>query len=471
MPETLKRINRLMQIPASQYRPLPAALRFHTSTKRFRWCVGGNRSSKSHALAQEVFWYATGTHPFRKITLPTTVWYCTITWEMVGTILWEKMQKLLYGLDANGKLNEVPAFPHRILWHNRAAGRPATIFIKTKYGESRIIFKAYEQGADSFQGTERDLIANDEQFPEAVYLEQISRIGPGAECDFIAAMTPIKPQPWLEERMSDPPETWDIFEFPLDDNRISRGGFIPDVTIDGLIDEWPEEVQPTRRSGKWGSFLGAVYKSFSRDVHVVKESDERRFFPDNLRPNPHWRSTGGIDFGGVNPFVYLLAVKIPHMDDAWYFYDEYYWDVRKRGVRLLNDHAKHILQLNIKWGAVVPRIWADHDAQDRYEIAAGGVQTLAARKDVLMGIEAVQTVMKHSSQKKPRFYIAARCVNMIKEHTTYRWPDGTDANDPKDAPVKKDDHTCDAARYIVYSELGAPKGLIPAPIPNNQRRF
>ena len=430
-----------------------------------------HNSSKSHALAQEVFWYATGMHPFREIKLPSTIWYCTITWEMIGMILWEKMQKLLFGLNEHNKLNETPMFPHRVLWHNRAAGRPSTIFIQTPKGESRIIFKAYEQGADSFQGTERDLIANDEQFPEAVYLEQVSRIGPGAECDFAAAMTPIKPQPWLEQRMADPPASWDVFEFPLDDNRISAGGFIPDATIDGLIEEWPEEVQPTRRSGKWGSFLGAVYKTFSRQVHVVKEADEKMFFPEKGLPHPTWRSKNSVDFGGANPFVCLLATRIPHMDDAWYIYDEYYWEPKVRGIRLLRDHAKHILQMNAKWKATVDRAWADHDSQDRHELAAGGVHTLPAKKDVLPGIEAVQTVMKHSATRKPRFFIAARCVNTIRELSTLRWPDGTDSSDPKDVPVKKDDHGADCARYLVYSELGAPTGLLPASDPSNRRQF
>lgn len=94
--------------PLGQYRPLPQALRYHKSGARFRWCLGGNRSSKSHALAVETVWLATGLHPFRRIERPTYGWYSTTTWDEVGKTLYqEKLKHLLVGIE------------HEVIWHNK----------------------------------------------------------------------------------------------------------------------------------------------------------------------------------------------------------------------------------------------------------------------------------------------------------------------------------------------------------------
>ena len=442
LPEAQQFIHCLLQNPAQNYRPLPQALQFHTSTKRYRWALGGNRSSKSHSLAQEVYWFATGTHPFKDVIVPNTGWYCTITWELVGAILWDKMESLLSDT------------PHEVLWRNRRAGIPGRISIPVEGGESHIIFKAYEQGRQIFQGTERRYIANDEQFSQDIYTEQISRIGPGQPLDFMAAMTPIIPQPWLEERLTtNIPTNWGVFEYPLDDNRISLGGFLPDEEIDQLINEWPEEIQPTRRLGKWASYLGAVYKTFSRGIHVVPERDEHKFFPDGVVPVT-LRSIGGIDWGGNNPFVFLWAVQLPHLDDEWYVYDEYYWEYRSKGVRLISQHAEEIKRrTKDRWKSALGRVWADHDAQDVMEMNACGIASTPAIKDVLAGIETIQKLLKVSPfTDRPTLHIAERCAKTITQMATLMWSEGSDTHDPVDAPVKHDDHCPDVVRYIMHSE-------------------
>lgn len=455
------RIDAMLKLPLYDYRALPQALVFHKSQKRYRWCLGGNRSSKSMSVAQEVMWFATGEHPFREVRAPNVGWYCTKTWDLVGEILWDKLQQLLEGIE------------HTVLWRNRGKGIPAIVQIPIykngEYaGDSRIIFKAYEQGREVFQGTERRYIANDEQFSHEIYIEQITRIGGGDPLDFFCAMTPIKSQPWLEDKLTNErPDSWDVFEYPLDDNRISLGGFIPDKEIDGLIAEWPEEVQPTRRKGKWSSFLGAVYKTFDREIHVVQEKDEDLFIPGGTIPiGGKFMCVGGIDFGANNPFVYLLVVRIPHFDNAWYVLDEYYHNPKKRGVRLIREneggtsHSEQIKKVNKKWNAHLSRYWADpEDKNGRNELRASGIETRAAKKDVEPGIECMQTLLKvNVATGRPRFFIAARCKNCIREWAIYSYPEGTDTRDPDENPLSKDDHCPDAGRYVVYSEAKSEMG-------------
>lgn len=448
--QIIERLDPLMRLPLFQYRPLPKANQFHRSQKKFRWCLGGNRSSKSHSVAQEVLWFATGTHPFRKIVTPNTGWYSTDRMDMVGDILWNKVEPLLTG------------FEYKVIWRYRPKNIPDTVEIKVPGGVSKIVFKSYEQRRESYQGTDRRWIANDEQFPQDIYLEQISRIGADVSLDFFCAMTPIIAQPWLEERLTQtvPPE-WDVFEYPLDDNRISRGGFIADEDIDRLIEEWPEEVQPTRRLGKWSSFIGAVYKSFRREIHVVSEENERLVFFPRGKPAPDIRSIGSIDWGANNPFVFLLACKLPHVDNEWYIYDEYYWDGRKHGTRLIRDHAKEIKKMCAKWETGLIKTWADHDAQDRFEMSHEGIHSHPAVKEIQAGIETVQRLFKvRETTQRPRLHFAARCKHLISEIIALHYSEGTENRSPDDDPVKVNDHAADALRYLIHSEEGT-NGVAP----------
>ena len=443
--------------PIGQYRPLPAARAFHQSQAQHRVITGGNRSSKSYALAREVFWYATGLHPWRRVEIPNISWYSTVTHETVGKILWETFAPLLAEYK-EGK-------DYHVSWRNRSRLIPAQLDLfvtdsEGKPGVSTVIFKSYEEGPRVFQGTARRLIAFDEQFEEGIWLESVSRIGTEAPLDMIMGFTPIYSQPWLEEKLQSPGPRMEVFCSPIDDNRIRRGGFFPDEEIDALIDDWPVEVQPTRRLGEWGSFLGAVYKTFSRSTHVVPVEREGEFFPAG-HPTPDMQVVGGIDWGGANPFVFLWACKLPHLDNAWFFFDELYW-TNTSGTRLLKDHAEAIKERTRKWRCGLSRVWADHDPTDAREMASCGVASRPAKKDVNMGIEAVQRAMKvhdYGHRKQPHFFVSARCENTIRELSAYRWSSSTKNRDPAETPVKKDDHSADVVRYVCFSEEhSAPTG-------------
>ena len=202
-------------------------------------------------------------------------------------------------------------------------------------------------------------VVSDEQCPHDVFIEATSRIGATVNLKFAAALTPIDPQPWLEERLTtEKPDNWDVFEFPLDDNRISCGGFIADDQIDALIEMWPPEVRETRRNGKWGSFLGTIYQTFSRQTHVVSEELEKSTFLLNGKIPPGSDIIGAIDWGGSNPFVFLWVAKIPHLDLDFYVFDEYYWNPNERGARRLQEHADEIKARSAMWGIELPiRVW------------------------------------------------------------------------------------------------------------------
>lgn len=409
-----------------QYRPLPTANRFHASPAKNRWYFGGNRSGKSEAnIGFDLCSFALGLHPHRKTPPNATIWACANAWPLVGKLLWSEKIK-----------NYLPATQiKKIVWHNRAEEIPKEIHLKSGVC---LELKAYEQSRKAFEGRAVDAIYTDEQCKsdsEGIWQEMQARLldknGFSAH-----SMTPIMFQLWLEQRIKQLPDSDEIFYANLNDNRKSAGGYIDDKEIALMIDQWPDEVKETRIKGYFAAFAGAVYKIFSRDTHVIKPFE----IPED------WSRYRSVDWGFNNPCVCLWLARDP--DNRWYVYNEHY-----QSRETLAYHAEKIKQKSRTEKYRVT--WADHDSQDRHEFAQLGIPTMPAQKDIHLGIEAVQKILKVQPDGKPRLFIFKNCVNTIREIIGYKWAEGTDSKDPTDEPLKVNDHTCDSLRYAVYAIEGS----------------
>ena len=403
----------------SIYRPLKAASAYHQSNAKYRFIFGGNRSGKSEAaIGYDASTFALGIHDNRKTPQYATIWIATETWDMVGKIIWEE------------KLRDyLPPFQiAQIVWHNKQRGIPNEIRLKNG---NVIELKAYEQGYEKFQGRAIDAAYCDEQMPQNIFTEIQARLM-DRNGYFSLSATPIKPQRWLEDRIATAHKTDFVQYANLEDNRKSRGGYLDDSEIDGLIAEWPEETRVTRVDGHFGSYQGAVYKTFNRNDHVV---DRIPFEKSHY----HYRS---IDFGFNNPFVCLWGFM--DSDRCWWIYKEHF-----KAQELLAFHASKII--NNTNGYNIKTTYSDHDAQGRAELRSLGINTRAARKEVNEGIEKVQQALKVQENGEPRLRIHSSCKNLIREFAGYRYPEGTDTRDAKDEPMKLDDHTLDALRYMIYT--------------------
>ncbi len=408
-----------------KYKPLPAMRAFHASQDKYRWLLGGNRSGKSESnIGYDLCSFALGVHPYRVTPPDATIWAATDTWSLVGKLLWQ--EKIKKYLPANQVVN--------IVWHNKNDGIPKELQLANG---NTIELKAYDQGRRVFQGRAIDAFYGDEQCKsdsqgiwQEVQARLLDRNGFSAQ-----TMTPIVFQPWFEQRIKNLPASDSVFYANLNDNRKSRGGYIDDSEIDLMIDEWPGSVQETRIKGHFAAFLGAVYKTFARDTHVVKP----------FKIPADWVRYRSIDWGFNNPFVCLWLARDP--DNRWYVYAEHY-----QARETLAYHAERIKQIsgNEKYLTT----WADHDSQDRYEFKQMGISTVAAKKDVHLGIEAVQKTLKVQPDGKPRLFIFKNCVNTTRELVGYKWAEGTESKDPTDEPLKVNDHACDALRYGIYGVEG-----------------
>jgi hypothetical protein len=108
---------------------------------------------------------------------------------------------------------------------------------------------------------------------------------------------------------------------------------------------------------------------------------------------------------------------------------------------------------------------ADHDAEDRATLLENGIATIAARKDVNPGIEAVQERLKAAGDGRRRLYVFRDCLVerdlslaeakrpccLAEEFDGYVWAKAADGRPAKDAPVKENDHAMDALRYATLA--------------------
>ncbi len=100
---------------------------------------------------------------------------------------------------------------------------------------------------------------------------------------------------------------------------------------------------------------------------------------------------------------------------------------------------------------------ADWDRMEREELRARGVDTVAANKDIVLGIEQVETLFETGNvymveDESLRNDIIGRydCQALVNELENYCYPEQKEGlkNEARDMPLKKNDHACDALRYL-----------------------
>ncbi len=215
--------------------------------------------------------------------------------------------------------------------------------------------------------------------------------------------------------------------------------------------------------GKWISAEGVVYDNWRPEIHLI----------DRFEIPKHWERIWVIDFGYTNPFVWQAWARDP--DGRLIRYREVYMTQR-----IVEDHAAQIMEITKDEPAPIDVI-ADHDAEDRKTFERKtGLRTIAAKKDVSPGIQAVSSRLREAGDGKPR-------LMLMRDSLVERDPDRVDAGLPtcteeemdsyvwdtrtakaKESPLKENDHGCDTTRYAVaYYDLGKSADL-PAPVSISQ---
>lgn len=189
--------------------------------------------------------------------------------------------------------------------------------------------------------------------------------------------------------------------------------------------------------GLWVMAEGVIYDMFDEEVHVVST---------DLLPKQYERYFVGVDYGTSNATAFLL---IGERAGRLYLVDEYFHDGRaslkqKAPSEYASDFVRFV------GDRVINKVFVDPSAKGFItELKKAGVRNIVeADNDVLPGIETVAVAL---SEKL--LHVAQRCVNTLKEFSSYVWDTKAQARG-EDKPLKQNDHAMDALRYVVYMILG-----------------
>lgn len=208
------------------------------------------------------------------------------------------------------------------------------------------------------------------------------------------------------------------------------------------------------RDGRWVQAEGIIYEGW-------RASSPWLIAPFEL--SKFWRRFRVIDFGFTNAFIcQWYAIDD---DGRLILYREY---VKTK--TLVEDHAKEIKELSAGDPVCEANV-CDHDAEDRATLERHlGEGTVAAKKEVTVGIEALQSRLKVQEDGKPRFMVfdtalvakdklmedEKKPIGFVEEVDGYVWDTSNtrETANLKEEPVKVNDHSCFPSGTLVATING-----------------
>jgi len=284
----------------------------------------------------------------------------------------------------------------------------------------------------------------------------------------LADCNPEGPDHWLKKRC-DEGRTTMLYGRHTDNPKLFDGQGEPTVAGRSYL-ETLQALSGVRRlrleGGVWAAAEGLIYEGWDPAVHIL---DKKKF-------KQEWERIWTIDFGYTNPFVWQMWVI--DEDGRAILEKEIY-----RSQRIVADHAQQILSVVTansdrvlipgtnkidprasRW--IYPRptkIICDHDAEDRATLERElDMGTMPAKKTVSDGLQAMMQRMDLRGDGTPGMYVARTALvdrdeslagrglplGFLGEVTGYIWETSADGKPSKDRPLKLNDHSMDAARYL-----------------------
>ena len=163
-------------------------------------------------------------------------------------------------------------------------------------------------------------------------------------------------------------------------------------------------------------------------------------FPTAALPSePKAEVKVGVDFGTENPSCALYG----YVDDgALVIFDE--WWHGGGGTKTAGEIADGIIERGDRHGATT--YYVDPSASAlKVEMRRHGVNVVDAPNDVNTGIAEVQRKIALDEL----MVAEGTCPNLLREANGYVWDKARSARLGRDVPLKRDDHSLDAARYLV----------------------
>jgi phage terminase large subunit-like protein len=426
------------------YRPYTKQKEFHKAgaTHSERLFMAGNQLGKTVAGGAEWAMHLTGRYPdwwegavFNSAPL---LWAGSVTGESTR----DNPQRILVGPPAKEEewgTGFIPA--DCIRDRTRAVGVPNlldTVVVRwggggdVQAGESIVAFKAYEKGREKWQGPTVDGIWFDEEPPEDIYSEGLTRTNNGQLGQFAqTTFTPLLGMSTVVSR----------FVMPAVDDPGQDARIITSMTIDDA-----EHYTPEERAKIIASYPAHEREARSKGIPSLGSGlifpvveDEIICKPFTIPPI--WPQIIGVDFGYDHPFG-AARLAWDRDNDVIYVTANYR---ERQATPILHAAALRA------WGDWIPVAWPhdglQHDKGSGEALAtqyrAQGLNMLPERatwEDGGNGVEAGVTEMLDRMQTG-RWKVFDTCTNWLEERRLYHRKDGK--------IVKERDDVLSASRYAL----------------------
>lgn len=413
----------------AKYAPYPKQAEFHANgaTFRERLLLAGNQNGKTLAAGCEASMHATGVYPEwwegHRFVRPNVGWCASVSMEVSR----DAAQRILLGRYTDRGSGAVPGYLiEAIAPHRSIPGCAALCRIRhVSGGLSTIIFKSYDQGRLKFQGDSIDWGWADEEPPEDIYTELLTRTNATGGILF-STFTPLLGMTKVVSRftMEESPDR------AATRMTINDALHYTDEDRERIINSYPIHERKARIEGLPMLGQGLVFP-------VARESIEVPAFPI---PS-HWPRIAAIDFGWEHPTA-----------GAWLAWDRdtdtvYLTDVYGKSQQTVPVHAA-AFRARGKW---IPVMWP-HDGLQHDKQSGDQLAQQYRDQDVAMwhervtfadgtnGVEAGVQLMLTRMQTG-RFKVFAHLEEFWAEFNTYHREDGLIVK-------MADDRIC-AARYAL----------------------
>ena len=416
------------------YEPYNKQKEFHAQGLKYsERCLGaGNQLGKTYCGSMEAAFHATGIYPDwwigQRFSKPTVGWVCGVSGESIR----DTTQKLLVGRIQNPDAIGTGAIPHdHIVDYKKAMGVPDLLdHVKVKHisgGTSLIFFKSYEKGREKFQGETIDWVWFDEEPPQDVYTEALTRTNNGQSGQFsFMTFTPLKGMTEVVMQFyQDPHPKQSLTMMTIEDvDHYSR------EEKDAIIASYPEHEREARSKGIPVLGSGRIYPV----------SEERIKIDPFEIPN-YWPRIRGLDFGFDHPQVVVDCAYNPE-DDIFY--------VRALAKESGMTPSQFSLIIN-RSNSWIPVAWP-HDGLNHEKGSGKQLKEHYVESNVSM-LDERATFESGSNHVEPgiaeildrmrtgRFMVFSTCEKWFEEFRLYHRKDGK--------IVKANDDAMDATRYAL----------------------
>jgi phage terminase large subunit-like protein len=435
------------------YQPYPKQLEFHAAglDYRERLLMAGNQLGKTLAAGMETAMHLTGDYPSgwpgRHWRRPVVGWAAGVTGESTR----DNPQRILLGRPGEFGTGAIPK--DRIIDHTASRGLADaldTVHVRHASGDiSTLQFKAYEKGREKWQGETLDYVWFDEEPPEDIYTEGLTRTNATGGMTYIT-FTPLLGITGVVRR------------FILDH---APGTHFTQMTIDDAAHFTAEQ-----RAAIIGS-----YKAWEVDARTkgIPQLGSGRVFPVNqddltvkaFQIPEHWPQIAGLDFGYDHPSA---GVRIAWDRDNDILYVTACYRAREKTPVMFAAAVR-------SWGGWLPWAWPhdglQHDKGSGEQLAnlyrEQGMNLLRVRAtfpDGSNGLEAGVTEMLDRMQTG-RLLVFEHLADWFEEFNLYHRKDGL--------IVKLNDDLMSATRYgMMMRRCAVPQTrLIASPRFEVQSRF